>query len=78
VNEMRAIGAILVIVGVLLLLHQFNPSLLGPLMAYGPYIREAFWSVTLIAGGLYLLARGILRKLVIILYVTYLLLYLVV
>ena len=75
---MRTIGVVLVLIGVLLLFQQFQPAFIEPLRAYAPYIKDAFWGVTLIAFGLYLLTRKALRKLVLLLYIIYLIIYLVV
>jgi len=75
---MRWLGAFLVFVGLLFLLKQFEPAFLEPLKAYAPYIRDAFWGVTLIALGLYLMLRRTARRAVLVLYLIYLLLYLVV
>ncbi|NJE09398.1 hypothetical protein [Thermococcus sp. MAR1] len=75
---MRTFGWILVFLGLLLLMREFQPSFLDWLRPYAPYIRDAFWGVTLIAFGLYMLTRRALRRAVLILYLIYLLLYLVV
>ena len=74
---MRLLGALLVFLGLLLLLRQFEPAFLEPLKPYAPYIKEAFWGVTLIAFGLYMMLRRTPRKAVLLLYLFYLLLYLV-
>ncbi|ASA78287.1 hypothetical protein [Thermococcus sp. 5-4] len=75
---MRTLGIILVFIGLLVLLREFDPAFLGWLQPYAPYIKEAFGGVTLIAIGLYFLTRRTARKLVLIAYLIYLLLYLVV
>ncbi len=75
---MRWLGAFLVFVGLLVLLKQFEPAFLEPLKAYAPYIRDAFWGVTLIAFGFYMMLRRTARRAVLVLYLIYLLLYLVV
>ena len=75
---MKTLGAILVLVGAILLLKELNPSFLELLRPYAPYIKDAFWGVTLIAFGLYLLTKRALRKAVLLAYVVYLILYLVV
>nr|WP_206204461.1 hypothetical protein [Thermococcus sp. 21S7] len=62
----------------LVLLREFHPAFLGWLHPYAPYIKDAFGGVTLIAIGLYFLTRKTARKLVLIAYLIYLLLYLVV
>lgn len=74
---MRLIGLVLVIIGGVLLLRELNPSFLDLLRPWAPYIKNAFWGVTALSAGLYLLAKKPLRKLVIALYVVYLILYLV-
>ncbi|WP_258083777.1 hypothetical protein [Thermococcus thermotolerans] len=75
---MKTLGWILVFLGVLLLLREFQPAFLDWLRPYAPYIKDAFWGVTLIAFGLYLMLRKAAKKVVLILYLLYLLLYLVV
>ncbi|ASJ05189.1 MULTISPECIES: hypothetical protein [Thermococcus] len=75
---MRTFGLILVFLGFLLLLKEFQPTFLDWLRPYAPYIKDAFWGVTLIAFGLYMLTRRAARRLVLLLYLIYLLLYLVV
>ncbi|QDA31982.1 hypothetical protein FH039_10700 [Thermococcus indicus] len=75
---MRTLGWIFVFLGILLLLREFQPSFLDWLRPYAPYIRDAFWGVTLVAFGLYTLTRRALRRAVLVLYLIYLLLYLVV
>ncbi|ASJ13134.1 hypothetical protein [Thermococcus thioreducens] len=75
---MKTLGWILVFLGVLLLLREFQPAFLDWLRPYAPYIKDAFWGVTLIAFGLYLTLRKAAKKVVLILYLLYLLLYLVV
>lgn len=75
---MRTFGIILVFLGALLLIREFNPAFLDWLRPYAPYIKDAFWGVTLIAFGLYLMAKGSVKRLVMVLYLIYLLLYLVV
>ena len=75
---MRTAGALLVLIGIAMLLLQFRLSFLEPLRVYAPYIKGAFWGITFIAGGLYLLARGFWRRLVLFLYILYLVIYLVV
>ncbi|WP_232462901.1 hypothetical protein [Thermococcus sp. P6] len=74
----RTIGWVLVLLGFLLLLREFHPSFLGWLSPYRSYIKNAFWGVTLVAFGAYLLARGTFRRVVKVLYLIYLILYLVV
>jgi len=74
----RTLGIILVFLGALLLIREFNPEFLDWLRPYAPYIKDAFWGVTLIAFGLYLMAKGSAKRLVMVLYLIYLLLYLVV
>ena len=75
---MRWLGAFLIFIGLLVLLKQFEPAFLEPLKAYAPYIRDAFWGVTLIAFGLYMMLRRTARRAVLVIYLIYLLLYLVV
>jgi len=75
---MRTFGVVLILIGALMLVQQFQPALIEPLRAYEPYIRDAFWGITLIAAGLYILAGKVLRRLVLLLYVLYLIVYLVV
>lgn len=75
---MKWFGALLVFLGLLLLLRQFEPAFLEPLKPYAPYIKDAFWGVTLIAFGLYMMLRRTARRVVLALYLIYLLLYLVV
>ncbi|MCD6372682.1 MAG: hypothetical protein J7L37_03945 [Thermococcus sp.] len=76
---MKILGWIFVFLGSLLLLKEFQPSFLDWLGPYAPYIKNAFWGVTLIAFGLYMLVkRRTARKAVLVLYLLYLLLYLVV
>ncbi|GAB6101151.1 hypothetical protein JCM16138_03740 [Thermococcus atlanticus] len=75
---MKTLGWLFVFLGLLLLLREFQPSFLGWLRQYAPYIKDAFWGVTLIAFGLYLMAKNAVRKAVLVLYMIYLLLYLVV
>jgi hypothetical protein len=75
---MRWLGAFLVFLGLLLLLKEFQPAFLVQLEPYAHYIKDAFWGVTLIAFGLYMMLRRTARKAVLILYLLYLLLYLVV
>ncbi len=75
---MKTLGAILVLVGAILLLKELNPSFLELLRPYALHIKDAFWGVTLIALGLYLLTKRALRKAVLLAYVVYLILYLVV
>ncbi|WP_456452876.1 hypothetical protein [Thermococcus sp.] len=75
---MKTLGWLFVFLGLLLLLREFQPSFLGWLRPYAPYIKDAFWGVTLIAFGLYLMAKNAVRKAVLVLYMIYLLLYLVV
>ncbi|NJE04375.1 hypothetical protein [Thermococcus sp. MV11] len=75
---MRTFGLILVFLGFLLLLKEFQPAFLDWLRPYAPYIKDAFWGVTLIAFGLYLMTRRAARRVVLLLYLIYLLLYLVV
>jgi len=74
---MKNLGIVLIFLGILLLLQQFHPAFLDFLYPYAPYIKGAFWGVTLISAGLYLSVRS-LRRLVLVLYLTYLLIYLVV
>ena len=75
---MRTLGWIFIFLGVLLLMREFQPPFLDWLRPYTPYIKDAFWGVTLIAFGLYALTRRTARRLVLLLYLLYLLLYLVV
>ncbi|WP_297497896.1 hypothetical protein [Thermococcus sp.] len=75
---MKTAGVFLVLIGITMLPLQFRPAFLEPLRIYAPYIRGAFWGVMFIAGGLYFLARGFWRRLVLFLYLLYLVLYLVV
>ena len=75
---MRTFGCLLVFLGIILLLREFQPAFLGWLSPYEEYIKDAFWGVTLIAFGLYLMAKKAVRKVVLVLYLIYLLLYLVV
>lgn len=75
---MRTLGYIFIFLGLLLLLKEFQPAVLEPLRAYAPYIKNAFWGVTLLALGLYMLTKKTLRKAVLVLYIIYLILYLVV
>ncbi|AMQ18243.1 hypothetical protein [Thermococcus peptonophilus] len=75
---MRTLGYIFIFLGLLLLLKEFQPAVLEPLRAYASYIKNAFWGVTLLALGLYMLTRRTLRKAVLVLYIIYLILYLVV
>ncbi|NJF24781.1 hypothetical protein [Thermococcus sp. Bubb.Bath] len=76
----KKLGVILVLLGFLLLLKHSAPgmelkSLLEP---YRYAIRQYFWGITFIAAGLYLITEKTLRKVVLALYIIYLLLYLVV
>ncbi|NJE05169.1 hypothetical protein E3E36_03220 [Thermococcus sp. M36] len=75
---MRRLGALLVFLGLLILLREFQPAFIEPLKPYAPYIKDAFWGVTLIAFGLYMMLRKAAKKAVLVLYLLYLLLYLVV
>ncbi|NJE29784.1 hypothetical protein E3E38_01765 [Thermococcus sp. 18S1] len=75
---MRTLGWIFVFLGLLLLMREFHPSFLDWLRPYAPYIKDAFWGMTLVAFGLYMLTRRALRRAVLVLYLIYLLLYLVV
>lgn len=75
---MRTLGLIFVFLGLLLLLKQFNPEPIAWLQPYAGAIKDAFWGVTLIALGLYMLTKKTARKVVLALYLIYLLLYLVV
>jgi len=74
----RTLGLIFVFLGLLLLLKQFNPEFIVWLHPYAKPIKDAFWGVTLIALGLYILTKKTTRKVVLALYLIYLLLYLVV
>jgi len=76
----KKLGVLLILLGFLLLLRH---SALGMefrtlLEPYKHAIREYFWGVTFIATGLYLITKKALRKVVLTLYILYLLLYLVV
>ncbi|HDZ35753.1 MAG TPA: hypothetical protein ENH81_02410 [Thermococcus sp.] len=75
---MRTLGLIFVFLGLVLLLREFNPAFVAWLQPYEGAIRDAFWGVTLIAFGLYILTKRTARKVVLALYLIYLLLYLVV
>ncbi|ASJ05937.1 hypothetical protein [Thermococcus pacificus] len=75
---MRWFGVLLVFIGLLVLLKQFEPAFLEPLKSYAPYIKDAFWGVTLIAFGFYIMLRKTARRVVLAIYLIYLLLYLVV
>ncbi|WP_457741431.1 hypothetical protein [Thermococcus sp.] len=74
---MRSLGIVLVFIGVLLLLQQFHPMFISFLYPYSPYIKRAFWGITLISAGLYLSSKR-LRRPVLVLYLIYLLINLVV
>jgi len=75
---MRTLGLIFVFLGLLVLFQQFHPAFIGPLYQYAPYIKRAFWGVTFTLLGLYMLTRGALRRLILAVYLIYLLIYLVV
>ncbi|ANF22106.1 hypothetical protein [Thermococcus piezophilus] len=75
---MRTLGIILIFLGIVLLVREFNPAFISWIAPYAHQIKGAFWGVTLIAFGLYMLTRRTARKLVLIAYLIYLLLYLVV
>ncbi|NJD98285.1 hypothetical protein E3E26_00485 [Thermococcus sp. LS1] len=75
---MRTLGIIFVFLGLVLLLKQFNPAFIAWLQPYAGAIKGAFWGVTLVAFGLYMLTKRTARRVVLVLYLIYLLLYLVV
>lgn len=74
----RTAGVILIFLGVLLLVREFRPAFLLWLEPYRNVIRGSFGGVTLLAAGSYLLTRRTLRRVVVFLYLVYLMLYLVV
>ncbi|WP_297438564.1 hypothetical protein [Thermococcus sp.] len=75
---MRWLGSVMVFLGFLVLLKEFQPTFLEPLKPYAPYIKDAFWGVTLVAFGFYLMFRKTARRIVLALYILYLLIYLVI
>jgi len=75
---MRTLGMIFVFLGLLLLFQQFHPAFLKPIYVYATYIKRAFWGVTLVFLGLYIMTRGAPKRLVLAIYLLYLLIYLVV
>jgi len=78
VIDVRTLGIIFIFIGLVLLLKQFNPEFIAWLRPYAGAIKNAFWGVTLIALGLYLMAKRTARKVVLALYLVYLIIYLVV
>ncbi|WP_456396107.1 hypothetical protein [Thermococcus sp.] len=76
---MRKFGAVLVLLGLLILLKQLRPDFLLWLEPYAGHIKAAFWGITLIALGLHILIRDrMVKTLILVLYLIYLALYLVV
>jgi hypothetical protein len=76
----KKLGIILIFLGMLLLLKNspLGWRLEALLEPYRYEIKQYFWGITFIAAGLYLITEKIIRKVVLVLYLIYLLLYLVV
>ncbi|WP_010477826.1 hypothetical protein [Thermococcus zilligii] len=74
----RTAGVVLILLGLLLLVRELRPDFLTWLEPYREAIRNSLGGVTLLAAGSYLLTKRTLRKVVVFLYIVYLLLYLVV
>ncbi|WP_456367414.1 hypothetical protein [Thermococcus sp.] len=74
----RTAGIILIFLGLLLLIREFEPSLLVWLEPYRGIIKNSLAGITLLVAGAYLLTRRTLRKVIVFLYLLYLILYLLV
>lgn len=74
----KTAGIVLIFLGLLLLMKEFRPAFLLWIEPYRHLIKGSFGGITLVATGAYLLTKRALRKIILLLYLIYLILYLVV